>query len=62
MKQPKKINTMANFKKEIVYTMPYSSEKEIRKANDKRQKLYEKYNSVQVYPNGLYEVRIVASN
>jgi hypothetical protein len=62
MKQPKKINTMANFKKEIVYTMHYSSEKEIRKANDKRQKLYEKYNSVQVYPNGLYEVRIVASN
>lgn len=49
-------------KKEIVYTMPYQTEAEIKKANDKRSKLYEKFNSVQVYPNGLYEVRIVATN
>ena len=49
-------------KKEIVYTMPYSTESDIKKVNDKRNKLYEKFNSVQVYPNGMYEVRIVASN
>ena len=49
-------------KKEIVYTMPYQTESEIRKAQEKRHKLYEKYNNVQVYCNGLYEVRIIASN
>jgi len=49
-------------KKEIVYTMPYETEKDIRKAQEKRQKLYEKYNNVQVYCNGLHEVRIIASN
>lgn len=49
-------------KKEIVYTMPYVTEQEIKKANDKRQKLYEKFNSVMVYPNGMHEVRIIATN
>lgn len=49
-------------KKEIVYTMPYNTEAEIKKAQEKRHKLYEKYNNVQVYCNGLYEVRIIASN
>lgn len=53
---------MKSFKKEIVYTMPYETEKEIKKAQQKRQKLYEKYNNVQVYCNGLYEVRIIASD
>lgn len=53
---------MKSFKKEVVYTMPYATEKEIRKANSKRQKLYDKYNSVQVYPNGLHEVKIIATN
>ena len=48
--------------KEVIYTMAYSTEKEIQKANNKRAKLYEKYNSVQVYPNGLNEVKIVATN
>ena len=47
-------------KKEIV--MPYTTEQEIKKANDKRQKLYEKFNSVMVYPNGMHEVRIIATN
>lgn len=47
--------------KEVVYTMPYQTEKDIQKANNKRSKLYEKYNLVQVYPNGLYEVRIIAT-
>jgi len=46
----------------IVYTMPYTTEQEIKKANDKRQKLYEKFNSVMVYPNGMHEVRIIATN
>jgi len=49
-------------KKEIVYTMPYVTEQEIKKANDKRQKLYEKFNSVMVCPNGMHEVRIIATN
>jgi len=53
---------MKTIKKEIIYTMPYQTEKEIEKVNSKRQKLYDKYNSVQVYPNGLYEVRIICSN
>ena len=48
--------------KTVTYTLPYSTETEIRKANAKRQKLYDKYNSVQVYPNGLDEVRIVATD
>jgi len=60
-KSTKKLNKMAKFKKEVVYTMPYQTEKEIAAAA-KRSKLYDKFNSVQVYPNGLYEVRIVASN
>lgn len=53
---------MATIKKEVVYTMPYTTEEDIRKANNKRQKLYDKYESVQVYPNGMYEVKIVCTN
>jgi hypothetical protein len=53
---------MATIKKEVVYTMPYTTESDIKKAKNKRQRLYDKYDSVQVYPNGLYEVRIVCSN
>jgi hypothetical protein len=48
--------------KQVIYTLPYESESDIRKANAKRQRLYDKYNSVQVYPNGLHEVKIVATN
>jgi hypothetical protein len=48
--------------KEVIYTLPYQTESDIRKANAKRQKLYDKYDSVQVYPNGLYEIKIVATN
>ncbi len=49
-------------KKEIVYTLPYQTEKDILKAEQLRSRLYEKFNSVGVYPNGLYEVRIIATN
>jgi len=48
--------------KEVIYTLPYQTESDIRKANVKRQRLYDKYNSVQVYPNGLHEVKIVATD
>lgn len=48
-------------KKEVVYTMPYTTESDIKKASQKRQKLYEKYNNVMVYPNGMHEVKIVCS-
>jgi len=51
-----------NMKKEIVYTMPYETEEDIKAAQNLRSELYEKYNSVQVYPNGMYEVRIVAED
>jgi len=47
---------------ETIYTMPYETEKDIRAANDLRNELYDKYNSVNVYPNGLSEVRIVATD
>lgn len=53
---------MRKIKKELVYTMPYNTEIEIKRAAEKRNKLYEKYKCVQVYPNGLNEVRIVATN
>lgn len=49
-------------KKQIIYIMPYNTEAEIKKVNEKRQRLYNKYNSVQVYPNGLSEVRIICEN
>jgi predicted nucleic acid-binding Zn-ribbon protein len=49
-------------KKQVIYTMPYNTESEIKKVNAKRQRLYEKFNSVQVCPNGLYEVRIICEN
>ena len=49
-------------KKELVYTMPYQTEEDIKNASELRQELYEKYNSVQVYPNGMYEVRIIAED
>lgn len=48
--------------KETIYTIPYETEKDIEKANELRQELYEKYNSVMVCPNGLYEVRIICKD
>lgn len=51
----------SHIKKEVVYTMPYSTKKDIQKAQQKRDSLYDKYDSVQVYPNGLDEVKIVCS-
>ena len=53
---------MAKIKKEIVYTMPYISEKDIKRANEKRFKLFQKFNCVQLCPNGSNEVRIIATN
>ena len=53
---------MKAIKKEVVYTMPYVTEGDIRKAAEKRSRLYDRFKSVQVYPNGLHEVRIVATN
>lgn len=49
-------------KKEVIYTMPYETEEDIEKAKELRQDLYEKYNSVNVCPNGLYEVRIICED
>lgn len=47
-------------RKQVVYTMPYSTEEDIKKAGELRNDLYDEYDSVQVYPNGLHEVKIVA--
>lgn len=49
-------------KKEIVYTVDIDTEKGMQEAEELRSSLYEKYNSVQVYPNGLNQVRIVATD
>jgi len=49
-------------KKEVCYTMAYSTELEIKEAAKFRQKLYDKYESVNVYPDGLDRVKIIASN
>ena len=49
-------------KKEVIYTMPYETEDEIKKAQELRSDLYDEYNIVSVYPNGLYEVRIICED
>lgn len=46
---------------ELVYTMPYETAEDIAKASELRSTLYEHFNNVQVYPNGLYEVRVIAT-
>lgn len=48
--------------KETIYTMPYKTMDDIKKANDLRQDLYDQFNCVQVCPNGLHEVRIIAQD
>lgn len=48
-------------KKETVYTLPYQTEEEIAKAVELRSTLYDDFDDVQVYPNGLYEVRVIAT-
>ena len=48
--------------KEIVYTVDTDTEEGLKIAEDIRYRLYDKYNSVMVYSNGLTQVRIVAKN
>ena len=49
-------------KHEEVYTVDTDTEQGILKAEELQAELYEKYDSVMVYPNGLCQVKIVASN
>jgi hypothetical protein len=49
-------------KMELVYTMPYESAEEKQKARDLRFELYETYKYVDIYPNGLSEIRLIATN
>jgi flagellar biosynthesis protein FliQ len=49
-------------KKEIIYTMNYETKEDIKKAEKLRSNLYEKYNSVNVYPSGLNEIQIIATD
>jgi hypothetical protein len=53
---------MKILKKELTYSLPYKTESDIRKAVALRNRLYEKFNQVSVYLNGLHEVRIVAED
>lgn len=53
---------MKTIKKEVVYTMPYETEGDIKRAAQKRSSLYNKFNHVNVYPNGLHEIKIIAHN
>lgn len=53
---------MRTVKKQVVYTMPYETEADIKKAAEKRNRLYNRFNSVQVYPYGLTRVQIIATN
>ena len=48
--------------KEIVYTVNTDTEKGIKEAEKIQRKLYETYNVVKVHPNGLHQVKIVATN
>lgn len=49
-------------KREVVYTIDTDTAAGEARANRIRTRLYEKFDNVQVYPNGLYQVRIVATN
>jgi len=44
------------------YTLAYGTELEIKKAEKLRQRLYNKFNSVNVVPDGFGRVKIIASN
>ena len=48
-------------KKEVIYTVDTDTEKGIIEAEKIQQKMYEKYNSVQICPNGLCQVRIICT-
>ena len=49
-------------KKEIIYTMPYETKNDIKKAEKLQTELYAKYKNVQIYPNGFYEICIIVEN
>jgi len=48
--------------KEITYTMKLLTKNDVKKAEDLQQELYEKYNSVNVYTDGIDGIRIVAKD
>ena len=49
-------------KKQIVYFMETATQKQILEAEELQRNLYEKYNSVMVYPNGLCQIKIIATD
>ena len=49
-------------KEEVVYIVPPGTEKEILRAEKLQQKLYNEYDSVEVYPHGLCEIKIVGKD
>lgn len=48
--------------KEVVFTMPCDSEEEQKKIKELKSELYERYESVQICPNGNHEVKVIATN
>ena len=46
-------------KKEVVYYVPSFTDEEEKRAREFKQELYEKFETVDVYPNGRHESRIV---
>ena len=48
---------LVSFKDELIQNILY-----VESIKPKVSKLYEKYNCVMVYPNGMHQVRIIASN
>jgi len=49
-------------KKEVVYKMPCETEAQKKAIKEMRLELYGSFNSVNIYPNGLSEVRIVCED
>lgn len=48
--------------KEVVYTVDYETKEQIKKARELKERLHNKYKCVCIYPNGLYQARVIATN
>jgi len=44
------------------FILPYQTAEDMKKAEQKRSRLYSRFNSVKVEPYGLIKIRIIATN